>query len=125
MNLNFTQNSGTNSLTLAPQSFVIPGTTPFPAGNAPYPVGTPDTFTFVRAFNGTFTGSLFGDIPVSTPDYIAPGENPGTATQDTHTFNFTVTPAAVPEPGSIALLVGMGVTGAAFLRRRKQAGKID
>ncbi len=27
--------------------------------------------------------------------------------------------AAVPEPGSIALLVGMGVSGTAFLRRRK------
>ena len=30
---------------------------------------------------------------------------------------------AVPEPGSIALLIGMGVTGAAFLRRRKQHQK--
>lgn len=27
--------------------------------------------------------------------------------------------AAVPEPGSVALLIGMGVSGAAFLRRRK------
>ena len=33
----------------------------------------------------------------------------------------TSQPTAVPEPGSIALLVGMGVTGAAFLRRRKRA----
>ena len=32
------------------------------------------------------------------------------------------TPAVTPEPGSMALLVGMGVTGAGFLaRRRKQA----
>ena len=31
------------------------------------------------------------------------------------------TPAAVPEPGSIALLTGMTLTGAAFLRRRKSA----
>ena len=35
-----------------------------------------------------------------------------------------ITPAATPEPGSLALLVGLGVTGAGFLvRRRKQAGK--
>ncbi len=33
------------------------------------------------------------------------------------------TPAAVPEPGSIALLTGMTLAGAAFLRRRKQASK--
>ena len=38
------------------------------------------------------------------------------------TWNGTIfyTPAAVPEPGSIALLTGMGVVGAGFLRRRKQ-----
>ena len=30
-------------------------------------------------------------------------------------------PAAVPEPGFLALLAGLALTGAAFLRRRKQA----
>lgn len=30
-------------------------------------------------------------------------------------------PTAVPEPGSIALLAGMGAVGAGFLRRRKQS----
>ena len=29
------------------------------------------------------------------------------------------TPSSVPEPGAMALLLGFGVTGAAFLRRRK------
>ena len=33
------------------------------------------------------------------------------------------TPAAVPEPGSIALILGFGTTGAGFLFRRKQARK--
>jgi len=33
-------------------------------------------------------------------------------------------PAATPEPGSVALLVGMGISGAGLLtRRRKQAAK--
>lgn len=36
---------------------------------------------------------------------------------------FGNTPAAVPEPGSIALLASMGTIGAAFLRRRKAACK--
>ena len=36
--------------------------------------------------------------------------------------NFTpAAPVAVPEPGSVALLTGIGTVGAAFLRRRKQA----
>ena len=30
---------------------------------------------------------------------------------------------AVPEPGSVAMLVGLGVTGAGFLARRKRVGK--
>ena len=32
-------------------------------------------------------------------------------------------PAAVPEPGSIALLVGLGISGSVFVRRRKLARK--
>ena len=31
-----------------------------------------------------------------------------------------VTPAAVPEPGSVALLAGMGLSGAGFLARRRK-----
>ncbi len=42
-------------------------------------------------------------------------------------FPFVIGPVAflapVPEPGSIALLASAGTIGAAFLRRRKQAGK--
>ena len=35
-------------------------------------------------------------------------------------FRVTVTPAATPEPGSIALLVGMSISGAGFLIRRRR-----
>ena len=43
---------------------------------------------------------------------------------DNLTLNGSVTPVAVPEPGSVALLVGMGTMGAGFLtRRRNQARK--
>lgn len=122
LNLTFTQNSGTNSLVLASQTFAIPSSS-FPVGFAPYPAGTANEYTFVRAFNGTFTGTLFGDIPTSAPDYIAPGESPKTATQNTHTFSFSVRPAATPEPGSLALLVGLGVSGAGFLARRRQRAR--
>ena len=33
----------------------------------------------------------------------------------------SITPTAVPEPGSIALLVGLSVTGAGFLRKRRHS----
>ena len=35
-------------------------------------------------------------------------------------FGFAIVPAAVPEPGSIALFVGLGVMGAGFLLRRRR-----
>ena len=39
------------------------------------------------------------------------------------TLTFSSASAAVPEPGSLALLTGLSLTGAAFLRRRKQIQK--
>ena len=39
------------------------------------------------------------------------------------TVEIGVAPAAVPEPGSVALLAGMGICGSVFLRRRKNARK--
>lgn len=36
---------------------------------------------------------------------------------------FPVTPAAVPEPSALALLAGMGMTGAGFFARRKRTRK--
>ena len=39
---------------------------------------------------------------------------------DSGSFTLSTSPAAVPEPGSIALLVGMGITGAGFLARKRR-----
>lgn len=57
--------------------------------------------------NPTFTSS-FGDVIFTDVSNL--------------TFSST-TPAAVPEPGSLALLTGLTLTGAAFLRHRKLARK--
>jgi hypothetical protein len=126
LDFSFTQVSGTNSTILAPQSFPITPSA-FPAGTAPYPAGTPIEFTWVQNFNGTFTGTLFGDIPSSFPDYISPGESTFTAGSDSHTFAFSVTPAVpTPEPASFALwsigAIGMAI-GAARRKRRAQTAK--
>lgn len=85
---------------------------------------------------GSVSGLLFTATVSSTtsPDYYgyqaftlnpayysANATNDGGATNSTAFSNFsvTVTPAVTPEPGSAALLVGMGVTGAGFLARRR------
>ena len=92
-----------------------------------------DLFTFTLSTGDiyTLTGSA---TPTNTPTFAgftsAVALTSLTISNSTDTapqidrFEFgTSTPAAVPEPGSIALLTGMTLTGAAFLRRRKQASK--
>lgn len=124
LNFSFTQLLGANSTVLSPQSFPIPASA-FPPGNSPYPGGTPNEFTWVQNFNGTFTGTLIGTIPGSFPNYISTGQNPFTAGGTDHTFSFSVVPAIpTPEPASIALwgmgAIGMAI-GAARRKRRQQA----
>lgn len=84
-----------------------------------------------------FTGGgqwLFGEsAPVNSSSYYE--QNPGggfgfgtaplqpsSGADLAFQINGTLTPAAVPEPGSVALLIGLTTTGAGFFaRRRKQA----
>lgn len=73
---------------------------------------TPITGIFLNAINDPANGLPTG----------GPGRQPNNGNFVISEFQATSV-AAVPEPGSIALLTGMAVTGAAFLRRRKQAAK--
>ena len=50
---------------------------------------------------------------------LTPGTYVYTLPNDTVSVLIGTAPAAVPEPGTIALLTGLSLTGAAFLRRRK------
>lgn len=76
-----------------------------------------------------FTGSLFtvtwlspvlaGTFGAGTVEmFVDPPASPASLAA---TFSVSVSAASVPEPGSVALLLGMSLTGAAFLRRRKHA----
>ena len=75
------------------------------------------TQTFTHAANDSLTtvtfGSAFADLTSFTINQTAPYNQ----------FDNIVVGAAVtttPEPGSVALLVGMGMTGAGFLVRRRR-----
>ena len=108
----------------------------------------PDTFTITNATYGAFTGSTFTVVTSTANNYDVelfgtytpgPGLQPFSPTNGELRLSFTQTGASVsgsgtlstpafdtppvPEPGSVALLVGMGVTGAGFLTRRRMARK--
>ena len=70
--------------------------------------------TFISGLSGAegaFIDPLTGDFLFSTF---------GQGSQIVAVQGFSVPPAATPEPGSVALLVGMGVSGIAVLRRRRK-----
>ena len=73
----------------------------------------------INYINANLGSSIaFGGTVGSTSDYVFGFTNTNATNQGT----LTLTPAATPEPGSIAMLVGMGLSGAGFLiRRRKNA----
>ena len=67
-----------------------------------------------------FIGSTFSTVGQNANFFSAQSFNNGTGQA---AFNTTSVagPSAVPEPGSVALLIGIGVTGAGFLIRRKRS----
>ena len=78
-------------------------------------------------FNSNALNTYFGpNVNSQTISNALPQNYNASSTAGSLAFNFAATssPAAVPEPGSLALLAGMGLTGAGFLaRRRKNACK--
>ena len=104
---------------------------------------TEDTSSFFSAYLGSFdptnlalhylgdqgssaVAALFSvDVPASQTVVVVANSVGGTTAPIGHTYAatgaFTIT--ATPEPGSIALLVGMGVSGAGFLARRRHSAR--
>ncbi len=78
-------------------------------------------------FFGSLTDTLVVSFPSGFSEYALYGTlADGTplngrliSVQDGTGAKFTLNPAAVPEPGSVALLTGLTMTAAGFLRRRK------
>ena len=141
-------NSGPFSLALGQPVFLkgFPGPTTLLVSTDPILFGSPfltflaggETFDYtvtqVTSFVGTSTppgASLaFDTLGVltssGTTNQIAQlsgsftQTGPGTAVNGSFTFS---TPVPVPEPGSVALLVGIGISGSVFVRGRKQVVK--
>lgn len=73
-----------------------------------------NTVTSAGSVNFVFST---GTYTLSNFVFIGPGPN------QTGAYGATVSFAPVPEPGSVAMLVGMGMTGAGFLVRRRRSSK--
>lgn len=124
--LTFTTTNTLGAGTAKQFDLIVNLTTPFL-----YNPGAGNLLLDIRNFSAGFTGFVdaasdssaspqirlnFVDNSTTTPTGLV--QSAGAVTQ------FTFQSASVPEPGSVALLVGMGISGAGFLvRRRRGAGK--
>ena len=88
----------------------------------------PKTFPALGTANGTYIREAFVVTALSNntalrfqATYGGGGSSYGTLLDDVSVRLFT--PAVTPEPGSVAMMVGMGVTGAGFLVRRRKAAR--
>ena len=83
---------------------------------------TPDTFYYLVFTSSNNDGGLAGDTSNPYPRgqvYANPGY--GSFPTFDYTFQTFYTPtSSVPEPGTLALLAGMGLSGAGFLARRRK-----
>ncbi len=102
----YTFNTGNLVLTTGSvYAALLSGTSPY---TGPAVVGPPDAYTGGTIVYSSSITSTFIDVSASIgrPADLA--------------FRASFSSAAVPEPGSVALLVGLGVSGAGLLVRRRQ-----
>lgn len=89
-------------------------------GSTAFFIPTAGTSINDYVFNGltTYSGAAsftVGTVPITVTQYSVADDTTGTLT-----LQLGAVPASVPEPGSVALLAGIGVAGARFLSRRRR-----
>ena len=80
-------------------------------------LAVPTGYTSGTPINGSavFSGQTLSSLGLTPGTYVY--------TLPQSTITVQIGPASVPEPGSLALLAGIGVSGSVFIRRRKNAHK--